>query len=130
MAFGMKLHAGVDAGSGHITGLAAGPANEHDISRAAELIRPDDEVFYGDAGYTGLEKRPEIQGDAHKRLIDYRINRRPGQVYRKAENNGQYWEREIERKSLPFGARWNSCSASSKYSAAIRRRFIAASPRT
>ena len=96
--FGMKLHVGVDVGSGNVKALAAGPANEHDITRAAELIQDDDEVMYGDAGYTGIEKRPEIQADAHKRGIDYRINRRPGSVYRHVENDGQQWERVIERQ--------------------------------
>ena len=96
--FGMKLHIGVDVGSGNVKALAAGPANEHDITRAAELIQDDDEVMYGDAGYTGIEKRPEIQADAHKRGIDDRINRRPGSVYRHVENDGQQWERIIERQ--------------------------------
>lgn len=96
--FGMKLHVGVDVGTGNIKALAAGPANEHDLHRAAQLIQDDDEVLYGDAGYTGIEKRPEIQADEHKRGIDYRINRRPGSVYRHAKNDGQYWERVIERQ--------------------------------
>ncbi len=97
--FGMKLHIGVDVGSGNVKALSAGPANEHDITRAAELIQDDDddEVMYGDSAYTGLEKRPEIQDDAHKRDIDYRINRRPGSVYRHVENDGQEWGRKIER---------------------------------
>ena len=59
----MKLHVGVDVGTGNIKTLAAGPANEHDLGRAAELIQDDDEVVYGDAGYTGIEKRPEIRAD-------------------------------------------------------------------
>lgn len=96
--FGMKLHIGVDVGSGHVKTLAAGPANEHDISRACELIQDDDDVVYGDAGYTGIEKRPEIQADEHMRGIDYRINRRPGAAYRHAKNDGQHWERIIERQ--------------------------------
>lgn len=128
--FGMKFHVGVDAGLGHSTTLVDRPANKHDVSRAAALIRQDDGVFYGDDGYMGLEKRPEIHGDDHKQTIDYRISRCPRQVYRQAENNGQYWERVIERQSLPFRARLNLYSASLKSNAVTRRPFTMASLRT
>lgn len=42
--FGMKLPIGVDVGSGHVKTLVAGPANEHDLHCAAELIQDDDHV--------------------------------------------------------------------------------------
>ncbi len=47
-----------DAGSGYVTGVTATAANVHDVSEAA-MIRPDDEVLYGDSGYLVLrnEKR-------------------------------------------------------------------------
>ena len=35
-------------------------ANVHDITQAAALIREDDEVVYGDSGYLGIQKRPEV----------------------------------------------------------------------
>jgi len=70
----------------------------HDIAETAKLIRPDDEVVYGDSGYLGIEKREEIASDAHLSRIDYRINRRPGKTYRKFSNNGQAWEKAIERQ--------------------------------
>lgn len=63
--FGMKCHVGVDAGSGLVHTLDVTPANTHDVTMAAGLIREDDEVVYGDSGYVGLEKRPEVQEDAH-----------------------------------------------------------------
>lgn len=96
--FGMKAHVGVDAGSGYVTRVTATAANVHDIVEAAKLIRPDDEVVYGDSGYLGMEKRAEIQSDEHLSQIDYRINRRPGQTYRKYVDAGQTWEKKIERQ--------------------------------
>jgi IS5 family transposase len=42
--------------------VAATAANVADIEKAAELIRKDGRVVYGDSGFTGLEKREEIQG--------------------------------------------------------------------
>ena len=54
--FGMKCHIGVDAGSGLVHTITVTAANEHDITQAAALIREDDEVVYGDAGYLGIHK--------------------------------------------------------------------------
>jgi IS5 family transposase len=94
--FGMKCHAGVDAGSGYVHSLATTAANVHDITVASSLIREDDAVFYGDAGYLGIEKREEITGSAHLSGIDYRVNRRVGSV-QKSPAGFINWEKQIER---------------------------------
>ena len=96
--FGMKAHVGVDAGTGYVTRVTATAANIHDIAETKSLIRPDDTVVYGDSGYLGIEKREEIAADEHLSRIDYRINRRPGKAYRKFADNGQAWEKAIERQ--------------------------------
>ena len=75
--FGMKCHIGVDAGSGLVHTIIVTAANAHDITQAAALIREDDEVVYGDSGYLGIQKRPEIRQNTHFSNIDFRINRRP-----------------------------------------------------
>lgn len=49
----MKIHSGVDAGSGYVHTITATSANVHDIDEATKLIREDDEVMYGDSGYSG-----------------------------------------------------------------------------
>ncbi len=56
--FGMKCHAGVDAGTGYIHSIEATSANVHDITQAVKLIRADNEVVYGDSGYLGVDKLP------------------------------------------------------------------------
>lgn len=97
--FGMKCHAGVDAGSGLVHTIEVTAASVHDINVTAKLIRENDEVVYGDSGYLGIEKREEIQSDEHLSAIDYRINRRPGKLP-KVSDNAIDWERSIEsRKS-------------------------------
>lgn len=58
--FGMKCHIGVDAGSGLVHTMTVTAANEHDITQTANLLREDDGVVYGDSGYLGVQKRPEI----------------------------------------------------------------------
>ncbi len=95
--FGMKAHIGVDAGSGYVHTVTATAANAHDITEASKLIRPDDETVYGDSGYIGLEKRPEISEDPQKSSIDYRINQRHGKLRQHSGNVGNEWDRSIER---------------------------------
>lgn len=51
--FGMKVHAGVDAGSGYVHTITGTSANMHDVTETAKFVREDDEVVYGDFGYLG-----------------------------------------------------------------------------
>lgn len=76
--FGMKAHIGADAGSGYVHSVTATAANVHDLDEAANLVRPDDEVVYVDAGYQGAHKRPEIAGDEHLSKIQWRVAARKG----------------------------------------------------
>jgi len=96
--FGMKAHIGVDAGSGYTHTVEASSANEHDVTKASELIREDDEVVYGDAGYQGIEKREEIRMDPKKVQIEYRINERAGKVNRLPEGIARTIEKARERR--------------------------------
>lgn len=87
--FGMKSHIGVDAGSGLVHSVKNTAANVADIVMTSELIRDDDNVVYGDAGYIGVEKRDEIITDEKKSKITYRLNKRRGTL--KTE-----WDKRIE----------------------------------
>lgn len=94
--FGMKAHIGVDAGTGMVHTVEVTPANVHDVEVAEKLIREDDDVVYGDSGYLGLQKRPEIRGKENKAKIDFRINRRPSQRKTPDTYAGINWEKKIE----------------------------------
>jgi transposase, IS5 family len=72
--FGMKVHIGVDKDSGLIHSVETTAANVHDLTPAAELLHGDEEVVYADAGYQGIEKRPEMEG----KTIGFRVAMRPG----------------------------------------------------
>jgi IS5 family transposase len=76
--FGMKAHIGAGAASGMARSVAATAANVADIEKAAELLRKDDRVAYGDSGYRGLEKRPEMREDGRLSGVECRINRKKG----------------------------------------------------
>jgi len=103
--FGMKTHIGVDAGTGYIHSITATAANEHDITEVHNLIREDDYVVYGDAGYLGIEKREEIVSDLQKSVIDYRINRRPGKTNKIPEGFAREFERYQERRKSSVRAK-------------------------
>lgn len=77
---GMKIHSGVDAGSGYVHTITATSANVHDIDEAIKLIREDDEVMYGDSGYSGMAKRPEVKSDEHLSKMEFRTSVRPSSI--------------------------------------------------
>ena len=93
--FGERLHTGVDAGTGYIHSMEVTAAHVSERDMVPQLIRADDEVVYGDAGYTGLLKRPAFQADAHLSSIDYRTNfRNPHRC--QSVVSGIDWNRFIE----------------------------------
>lgn len=103
--FGMKTHIGVDAATGYIHSVTATAANEHDITEAHNLIREDDEVVYGDAGYSGLETRGEITANPQKSKIEYRINRRPSKINRLPEGFAREFEKYLEHRKSSVRAK-------------------------
>jgi transposase, IS5 family len=60
--FGMKAHVGVDADSGLVHSVVGTAANDSDVSQAHALLHGHEAHAFGDAGYTGVEKREEMQG--------------------------------------------------------------------
>ena len=95
--FGMKIHSGVDAGSGYVHTVTATAANVHDISETAKLIREDDDVVYGDSGYTGAEKRDGIKNDERLSAVEFRTGVRPSSLKTSSGHKGINWERKIEK---------------------------------
>lgn len=72
--FGMKMHIGVDESLGLIHSIATTPANAHDITQADKLLHGKEKRVWGDAGYTGIDKREEHES----RDVDWLIAMRPG----------------------------------------------------
>ena len=95
---GMKVHAGVDAGTGFVHTITGTAANVHDSTETSRLIRSDDEVVYGDSGYPGVSEQDVIKNDEHFSRIDYRISRRPSSIKISNTFNGINWDKEIEHR--------------------------------
>lgn len=62
--FGLKAHIGVDAASGLVHTVVVTAGNVGDVTQAHALLHGDEVAALGDAGYQGVEKRPENQGKA------------------------------------------------------------------
>ena len=59
--FGMKAHIGVDVASGIVHTVIGTAANEADINQTASLLHGREKDVFADAGYTGADKRPELE---------------------------------------------------------------------
>lgn len=95
---GMKVHSGVDAGSGYVHTITGTAANVHDIDQLSKLLRDDDEVAYGDSGYSGAAKRDDIKNDERFKDIDFRTNVRPSSIRLSPDYTGIDWDRQIENR--------------------------------
>lgn len=72
--FGMKAHIGVDAESGVIHTVVTTPANVNDVNQAHALLHGDETHAFGDAGYTGVQKREENQDST----VTWHVAMKPG----------------------------------------------------
>ena len=59
--FGMKAHIGADVATGLVHTVVGTAANVADITQTAELLHGQETQVHADAGYTGVEKRAEIE---------------------------------------------------------------------
>ncbi len=57
--FGMKAHIGVDVESGLVHTVVGTAANVRDLTRAHALLHGEESVVFADAGYHGVQSRPE-----------------------------------------------------------------------
>ena len=60
--FGMKAHVGVDRDSGLVHTMVSTAANVADVTQTGKLLHGKEQSVYGDAGYTGADKRDEVKG--------------------------------------------------------------------
>ena len=72
--FGMKAHIGVDAGSGLAHSLTTTAANASDVTQAGALLHGAETTAWGDAGYQGVEKRPEHRDGG----VEWHVAMKPG----------------------------------------------------
>ena len=93
--FGMKLHIGVDARTGVVHSLSTTSANVHDVTEAHWLLHGGEKQVWGDAGYIGVQKRPENRELA----VEWQVAMKPGQR-RKLEPDSPAALREKAKASI------------------------------
>jgi IS5 family transposase len=63
--FGMKAHIGVDADSGLVHTVRGTSGHVSDISEGNTLLHGQESIAFGDAGYQGIEKRPDANSNVN-----------------------------------------------------------------
>ena len=71
--FGMKAHIGADAESGLVHTVCGTSGHLSDIAEANTLLHGEESLVFGDAGYQGIEKRPDAKAD-----VTWHVAMRPG----------------------------------------------------
>ena len=71
--FGMKAHIGADAESGLVHTVRGTSGHVSDITEGNSLLHGQETVAFGDAGYQGIEKRPDANTD-----VTWHVAMRPG----------------------------------------------------
>ena len=99
--FGTKLHTGVDEQTGMVHTLVTTPGNVHDVTEAHRLLHGGEKRVWGDAGYTGVQKRREnLELD-----VDWRVALKPGKRKLLLHGGLEEWAEKrkasIRAKSLP-----------------------------
>jgi IS5 family transposase len=106
--FGLKAHLGVDADSGLAHSLSVTAANVSDVAQTHTLLHGEEKVVFGDAGYQGVEKRPEIitPPDAS---VQFEIAAKRGKINAMAEGPLRTAVVELERVKASVRARVEHC---------------------
>ena len=81
--FGMKAHIGVDADSGLVHTVRGTSGHVSDIAEGNTLLHGQETVAFGDAGYQGIEKRPDA-----KTGVTWHVAMRPGKRRALNKQNG------------------------------------------
>ncbi len=121
--FGMKAHIGVDAETGLAHSVAATAANVADVTQAHKLLHGGEKVVCGDAGYQGVEKRPEHR----RRRVEWQVALKAGQRRRLAADSA---EARAERRKAEVRAKVEHPFLYGKRHFGYAKAPIAAWPRT
>jgi IS5 family transposase len=93
--FGMKAHIGVDAESGIVHTVIGTAANVSDIQEAGSALHGEETAVYVDAGYTGVEKRPEVI--AEHPAVEWVVAAKRGKVKALPEGSIKELTQKLER---------------------------------
>ena len=85
--FGMKAHIGVDADSGLVHSVRGTAGHVADVTEGNSLLHGEETVVFADAGYQGVDKRPDANPS-----VRWHVAMRPGK------------RRELDKENDPIDA--------------------------
>lgn len=95
MVFRMKAHIGSDRDSKLVNTVVVTAANVADVTQTSALLHGEETQVHTDAGYTGVEKRPEIVALALP--IDWQIAAKRGTIKALAEGAAKEALKAVEK---------------------------------
>ena len=90
--FGMKAHIGVDDVSGLVHHVECTAANVADVTQVHKLLHGKEDTIYGDSGYTGADKREELQHVAVGFLIAEKPSKLRAMKNKRERRCAERWE--------------------------------------
>jgi IS5 family transposase len=100
--FGMKAHVGSDM-SGVVHTVVGTAANVADIACANQLLHGEETTGHGDAGYTGVEKRPAVIARHGK--VEWHVAEKRGRLKRMSEGPIKELTGQLEKLKAGIRAR-------------------------
>lgn len=90
--FGMKAHIGVDDDSGLVPHVECTAANVADVTQVHKLLHGKEDTICGDSGYTGADKREELDGVSAGFWIAARPSTIKAIKTKRARGHAERWE--------------------------------------
>ena len=91
--FGMKAHIGVDEESGLVHHVECTAANVADVTQVHKLLHGKEDTVCGDSGYTGAEKREELQDVEAAFWISAKPSKLHAMKNKRERRYAERWER-------------------------------------
>ncbi|MDM8009074.1 MAG: IS5 family transposase [Phycisphaerae bacterium] len=91
--FGMKAHIGVDEESGLVHHVECTAANVGDVTQVHKLLHGKEDTICGDSGYTGADKREELQDVEAAFLIAEKPSKLRAMKNKRERKYAKRWER-------------------------------------
>jgi len=99
--FGMKAHIGVDDESGLVHHVECTAANVADVTQVHKLLHGKEDTICGDSGYTGADKREQLQGvDA-----GFLIAEKPSKLRAMKNKRERHYAQRLERYKASLRAK-------------------------
>ena len=90
--FGMKAHIGVDEDSGLVHHVECTAANVADVTQVHALLHGKEDTVSGDSGYTGVEKREEMETVKARFLIAEKRSKVKAIKNKRERKRAERWE--------------------------------------